>query len=210
MIYLFGATKFRDENVIFIPIIDIKPLVCENFSTKGFDAIIFTSKNAVKITNKLCKSWTKLPTFCIGEATSSEVLKLGGRVEFVCKNSYGDEFANEIVPLLKNKSILFPHAKEVVSDIYNILISKGLHVSEFIVYESTCKHPNIKDIEPNSIVIFTSPSSVKCFLKHFKFNNCKKVICIGKKTAKALPSDIAYQLPDQQNLHECVKLAYKY
>lgn len=203
MIYLISNTPKKGvKHIKIIGISFLRPkLTC-----KGYDAIIFTSKNAVKALNKLDFSWQKIPSFAIGKATANEIKKYGGKVEFISQNSYGDDFANEIKPLLKNKKILFPRAKKVVSNIKELL--HPLHVKELIVYKTkclTCK--DIKKPPPKSTLIFTSPSSIKCFLKCFKWDKTYTPICIGKKTANALPKDITCKIPQIQSIDECVKLA---
>lgn len=208
MIYLFSATPFEDEEVTHIPIIQINFLTCKTFTCKDFNALLFTSKHAVRALDMICTEWKSIPSYVIGNATAKEVKKLGGRVEFISKSAYGDEFAQEIHPLLKDKKILFPRAKEVVSDIKTILTP--LFLQELIVYETKCSLcKNIKKPLKNSILIFTSPSTLKCFLKYFSLDKSYKIICIGTKTSHVLPKGFTCKIPTNQSIQECVKLAKK-
>lgn len=203
MIYLFSHTPHEDaKHVKSIYIEFLRPtLTC-----KDFDALIFTSKNAVIAFDKLGIDWVETPSFTIGEATASEVIKHGGNVKFISKKSHGDEFAREIKPFLEGKKILFPRAKKVVSNIKERL--KPLHVNELIVYETKCI--TCKDMEKpplKSTLIFTSPSSVECFLKCFLLDKSYKIVCIGKKTAQALPEGFTCKIPQTQSIDKCMELA---
>lgn len=203
MIYLFSHTSHKGvKSVKSIEINFLRPKLMD----ENFNALIFTSKNSVIALDKLDINWKKIPSFVIGKATANEVLKLGGEVEFISQKSYGDEFANEIKDLLKDRKILFPRAKNVVSDIKNILTP--LKIKELIVYETKCiVCKNLEKPPISSTLIFASPSSVKCFLKCFKLSTNYKIICIGKKTALALPEGLEYKIPKTQSIDECVKLA---
>ncbi len=205
MIYLFSNTP--KKGVKHVKILRVNFLRPNNFtSCEDFQALIFTSKNAVLALDGLDKSWKKLPSFCIGEATAKKVKELDGKVEFICTNSYGDEFAHQIKPLLNGKKILFPRAKEVVSNIKEILMP--LQVDEIIVYESICSEcESIKQPPLKSTLIFTSPSSVKCFLKCFKLHTSYDIICIGEKTVSQIPQGFVYKIPQTQNIDECIKMA---
>ncbi len=201
MIYLFSLSS--KKGVKHIKIIDTKFLRPDNLN--DFDTIIFTSKTSVRALEFFNIKWKHCLCFAIGEHTAREILKRGGKVEFVSKNSYGDEFAREIKPLLYGKKILFPRAKKTVSNIKEIL--KPIEIDEQILYETVCAENGFEKPPKHSTLIFTSPSSILCFLKKFDFDKSYKVICIGKKTASFLPKDITCNVPDIQNIDECIKLA---
>ncbi len=202
-IYLYSNTPKKGvKHVKILHVNFLRP----DFVFKGFGAIIFTSKNAVKALEKMKLDWKNIPSFCIGSATAQVVKNYGGRVEYICENSYGDKFAHEIKPLLDGKKILFPRAKEVVSNIKEIL--KPLQVEEIIVYETLCSLcKNFQKPPPKSILIFTSPSAIKCFLKCFCLDKSYKIICIGKKTANSLPDGFECEISSTQSIDECIKMA---
>lgn len=203
MIYLFSNTP--KKGVKHIKIIDIEFLRPE-LTCSDYNAIIFTSKNSVKAMNKLDFSWQQIPAFTIGKSTANEVKKHGGVVEFTSQKSYGDEFANRIKPLLQKRKILFPRAKVVVSNIKKLL--SPLHVDELIVYETKCLTCNSIEKPPkNSILIFTSPSTIECFLECFSWDESYKSVCIGNKTSLALPKNATCRVSKKQSINECIKLA---
>jgi uroporphyrinogen-III synthase len=80
-------------------------------------------------------------------------------------------------------------------------------IDEAIVYESDCSKDIIDvDVQKDAILIFTSPSSVKCFLKNKSISKTNKVIVIGKTTAKALPEGIDYILSDKTTIDSCIDI----
>lgn len=208
MIYLISHTSF--EGVKHIKPLHVKFLTCKGFDLKKIDALVFTSKNGVIALDKLNSKWKKLPSFVIGKPTAKTVIKLGGKVSFVSKIGYGDEFAKEIAPFLKGKKVLFSRAKEVVSDVSGILRKNGVKVREVISYRSVCK--KCKHLEKpiqNSTLIFSSPSSLCCFLECFDWDESWRAVCIGKKTAMQLPKNIPWIMPKKRTIKACVKLAKK-
>ena len=58
------------------------------------------------------------------------------------------------------------------------------------MYNTKCKQKINKIPEKNSIIIFSSPSTIKCFLNNFKWDSSYKAISIGKTTAKYFPDFI--------------------
>ncbi len=208
MNYLFSQTPYKHENILHIKLNEIKFLNFKKPKFKKYQAIIFTSKNGVKSLAHLFDKWKNLDIFVIGEVTKNEVVKLGTCNIYTSTSAYGDEFAKEILPLLKDKKVLIVRAKKVVSNIAEILSNKNIKTKEIITYKNIYKKDKeIKKPPKNSTLIFTAPSNIKCFLKHFKLKKSYKIICIGKKTAQALPKNTPFFIPKIQSIEECVKLS---
>jgi uroporphyrinogen-III synthase len=203
-IYLLNNDKY--EGVINYPVIKIN-FLSPFISFENIDFLIFTSKNGVRATNYITDEWKKISSFAIGKATANEIKKLGGIVEFISDKSYGDEFAREIVKKYYKKNFLFLRAKEIVSDIKGIFENSNNNLKEIIVYETLCnKSQNY--IKKPSIVIFTSPSTVKCFSKINDFENVLPV-AIGKKTKDELLKHTKnlILMPKYPSIKECISLA---
>ncbi|MDR0762426.1 MAG: uroporphyrinogen-III synthase, partial [Campylobacteraceae bacterium] len=81
------------------------------------------------------------------------------------------------------------------------------YVDEVVVYENVCKPCKEFDLPKNAIFIFTSPSSVKCFLKCVKWREDFTAVAIGKKTAAAFSLDIKYLISPKQSIDACVEFA---
>jgi len=202
MIYLL--TDEKKEGVLNYPVIKINFLT-PSFSFENIDFLLFTSKNGVRAVNNLTNEWKKYPSFAIGKATAKEIETLGGKIEFIAKSAYGDEFAKEINEKYKNKTFLFFRAKKLVSDIKSFFINNSL--KEVIIYETVCNKPKVELKKP-AVVIFTSPSTVECFSKINNFNEIIP-IAIGKKTKNKLLSFGVNEVlsPESPSINECIKLA---
>ena len=203
-VYILTNEKY--ENVLNYPVIKIN-FLSPFISFDKVNYLIFTSKNGVRAINKINKKWKNIPSFAIGNSTAKEIEKLGGKLEFISKSAYGDEFANEIIKNFQNKTFLFLRAKKIISPINEIFKNSSNKLIEKIVYETVCNIPEIKIKKP-SIVIFSSPSTVECFRKTENFENIK-VIAIGKKTKKALERFNVKNIlmPKSPSIKNCVEIA---
>lgn len=173
-----------------------------------YDSLIFTSKNAVRALDALDKSWIKKEVYSIGKGTSQEIARHKANLAFTSKNSYGDLFAQEIKHRLAGKRVLFLRAREVTSHLNSILRESGIDLDEKIIYETTCRDYQTSDKPPsNATIIFTSPSTVKCFFKNFHWDDSYRAVAIGDVTAAAIPTDIKKFIAREQTLQSCVNLA---
>jgi len=202
---IYILTDELQEGVLNYPVIKIN-FLSPSFSFENIDYLIFTSKNGVRGVDRLTNEWREIPSFAIGKATAKEIEKLGGKIEYIAKSSYGDEFAKEIIKNYKNKNFLFFRAKKIISPINEIFQNSSNSLKEVIIYKTSCNKPEKKLIKP-SIVIFSSPSTVKCFNKIKTFENIIP-IAIGKKTKKVLEKYINnIFMPSTPSIKECIKLA---
>ncbi len=202
-IYLLSNQKY--PNVENLEVFQIK-YIKSNVNLLNYDALIFTSKNAVYSLDSFNKDWKKIPSFVIAPKTAQIIEKLEGIVAFTGVTSHGNEFAEELVDLLKNKRTLYIKALKTVSNLVEILKKNKISVDELVSYETTYKESNII-LEDNSIFIFTSPSSVECFFKQYSWNNSYRAIVIGKTTADYLPNHIDFIISSQTSIDECINLA---
>jgi len=201
MIYVLTNEKY--EGVLNYPVIKINFLTA-SFSFDNVDYLLFTSKNGVRAIDRVSDEWKKYPSFAIGKATAKEIEKLGGIVEYVAKSAYGDKFAKEINEKYKNKTFLFFRAKKLVSNIKELFVNNNL--KEVIIYETVCNIPQ-NEIKKPAIVIFSSPSTVRCFAKINSFDNIT-AIGIGYKTKSELSKYIKeIYMPTIPSIQECIKLA---
>ena len=112
-----------------------------------------------------------LPCLAIGKATANTIESLGGKVIYQPKTFYAVTLAEDIVSKFKDKNILYLRPKDVSFDSKTFLKNAGLTLQEQIIYETSCVTYESKD-KPlkNAIIIFTSPSSIHCFLENFEWN----------------------------------------
>ena len=176
-----------------------------NIDLKDIDILLFTSKQAVKTTNQISKEWINYPSIVIGDATQKEVIKLGGKVIYLPKKFYGEILAQEIKDKFKSKNILYLRPKIISYDISSTLSN----IKEQIIYQTKCKEYNITNKPPqNSIIIFTSPSTIECFLNNFSWDNSYIAVVIGESTQKALPKYIQkYYISNKPMIDSCIEKA---
>lgn len=193
----------------------------QNLLLNDYDGIIFTSKNAVLGINKCNDSWKNIPAYAIAQRTGDVVNEIGGNLKFVGTKKHGDDFAHELVELFQNsaknyeskkiKKLLYIRGKEVVSNLVSILKTNSkdtIECHELVVYETICKdYENIEPLPKGSIIIFSAPSTIKCFLNNNLWDDSFKAIAIGKTTAKYFPPYIKPILSDDVSLEACVAKA---
>jgi len=204
-IYLLSNKSYEDiEN---IEVFDIS-YINQNIDFSLYDALIFTSKNAIYAIDSFNNDWKSIPSYAIAKKTANELEKLNSNLVFTGLKSHGNDFAQELIPLLKNKRVLYLRAKKTVSKLVEILKNNNIDIQEKVVYETVCKKSmenyNFKE---NSIFIFTSPSSYNCFLKNFKWNKSFIAIAIGKTTAKEFHENTKYFVSEETSIEACIKLA---
>ena len=202
-IYLLNDQKYQDIENLDVFGIEYIP---SNIDLSTYDALIFTSKNAIYSLNSFNKTWKNIPAYAIAPKTANIIEKLGGKLVFTGETSHGDEFANELILKLKDKKVLYIKALKTVSNLVEILKTNKIDIEELVTYKTSCKKSNII-LEDNSIFIFTSPSSVECFFKQYTWNKTYKAIVIGKTTANYLPANINYKISSITSIEECIKLA---
>jgi uroporphyrinogen-III synthase len=206
-IILLSNVKY--EGVENLPVFDIEYLDV-NIDLQEYDSLIFTSKNAIYALDKLSISWKNLDSYAIAKKTSDILKKYNSKVVFTGSFSHGDEFAYELIPLLKNKKVLYVKGEKSVSSLFNILLTNGINITELTVYKTICSKYNLKTPAINSIIIFTSPSCIKCFFDKIAWHESFKAIVIGKTTAKYMPKNIEYKVSPIQSIEACIELAKTY
>jgi uroporphyrinogen-III synthase len=204
-IYILSEKKV--DGAINFPVFEINFKVSD-IDINSYDALIFTSKNALYAIDSFSKNWKKIPAYSIAPQTAKIVEELGGRLEFTGVTNHGDKFALELIEPLKNKKVLYLRGAKVVSKLADTLNQNNIQCDQIVVYESVCKRYESKQTLPkNSTIIFSSPSTIECFLKLLSWDESFKAISIGKTTAKYFPSYITPIVSDETSLVSCVKKA---
>jgi len=204
-IYLFSISS--NPHAISVNSLDItflKPKI--DFSK--YDYLIITSKQTSEVLKQYDKNdYIHMPSLCVSVASAKSYEKLGGKVLDI-GGGYGDNLIEKIKSYPKTAKWLYLRAKVVASDFVSTCQMDGYNIDETVVYESGCsKAIWHAQVQKDAVLIFTSPSSVKCFLKNHTINQKAKVIVIGKTTAKALPQDIKYIISPKTTIDSCIKIA---
>jgi len=206
-IYLFSISSHPDAiSINSLDITFFKPAI--DFS--HYDAFIITSKQASKALKQYeTKEYAHLPALCISQQSAKAYESLGGKVLDIGAG-YGDTLVEKIKAYPKTKKWLYLRAKVVASDFVEVCKKDAYHIDEVIVYESQCSKDILAvNVEEDAILIFTSPSSVECFLHKSEIRESNRVIVIGKTTAKALPKNIDYTISREKTIDGCFKILNK-
>jgi len=205
MIYLLSP--IAKEGCAHFPMIDFS-LLDVTVDLSGCDILMFTSKQAVKSAEALNPEWKKLPCLAIGSATAKTIESLGGKVIYQPKSFYGETLSQDIITMFYDKKILYLRPKKVSFDSKNFLEKAGITLQEKIIYETSCIVYKEKDKPAqNAIIIFTSPSTIHCFLKNFTWDESYTAVVIGEATKEHLPANARYKVADTPLIDSCIEKA---
>jgi len=198
-IFLFSKTSHPEAN--HIPILDVTYFDA-SVHFPSYDYIIVSSKETILALDKI-GAWKILPILAISEATAAFAKSRGAELLDIAQG-YGES----VVELIKSKYIdlkaLYPHAKTVAYDIESELQKLGVELDAFVIYETSCSKAKKVELPSNAICIFTSPSSVKCFLERYELLATYKIVCIGETTASTLPKDLSYVLSEKTSVESTI------
>jgi uroporphyrinogen-III synthase len=203
-IYLCSPKVY--EGAISLPMIKFN-LIANSLDLEKYDALIFTSKQAVVFANSLNRNWIYKKILAVGKATAKIAKELGAKDVYNPQKFYGKTLANDIIKHFKNYKLLYIRPKVVAFDTKSFLQKEGIDIKEKIIYETVCNKPQIKSLEKNSIIIFTSPSTIECFFKTFNWDSSFKAVVIGKTTLENLPKNIKVYVAKEQTISSCVERA---
>jgi uroporphyrinogen-III synthase len=204
-IYLFSISSHLEAiSISSLAITFLKPSI--DFSK--YDYLIITSKQSSEALKQYeMQSYLTKKALCVSVASAKSYENLGATVLDVGAG-YGDNLVDKIKTYPKSTKWLYLRAKEVASDFVKVCQEDGFNIDEAVVYESDCSLEILHvEVEDDSILIFTSPSSLNCFLKTHTISKNSKIIVIGKTTAKAVPKKREYILSQQTTIDSCIEIA---
>jgi len=201
--YLFSISSHpHAKSINSLDITFLKP----NIDFSKYDYFIITSKQTSEALKQYENSQLK-PALCVSVASAASYEEIDGKVLEI-GGGYGDNLVDKIKQYPKDTKWLYLRAKEVASNFVSTCQADGYDIDEVIVYESGCsKEIWHVEVEEEAVLIFTSPSSVDCFLKNHTISPHAKVIVIGKTTAKALPKTTQYIVSDETTIESCMQIA---
>ncbi|MGB5866550.1 MAG: uroporphyrinogen-III synthase [Arcobacteraceae bacterium] len=207
-IYILSDKKV--QHAINLPMIEIS-YISTKVDLSSYDALLFTSKNAIKALDSFDESWKSIASYVIAPQTAKVLESMGGNLHFVGEKSHGDDFAQEIAQQLHGKKVLYVCGKKVVSNLTTLLNENGVSCESLVVYETVCKKYEQKITLPKgSVVIFSSPSTIECFFKNItSWDESYSAISIGKTTAKYFPNYITPFIANSTSLDACVEKAFE-
>lgn len=205
LIYLLSPLK--KEGTCSLPMISFRKIAKEiDFS--GSEILMFTSKQAVVSANAIDENWKNYPCIAIGAATKKKIEALGGQVIYAPEDFYAQTLSEDIVARFAEKKLLYLRPKEVSFNSKSYLAKRGIVLEEQIIYETFCVQYALEDKpKKNAIIIFTSPSTIKCFFKNFEWDNSYRAVLIGEATKKHLPKHCKCVVAYEPLIDSCVKTA---
>lgn len=192
--------------VIHIPILSIHFLTPEIDFTL-YNGIIVTSKQGALALKHYSLDWERLQVICVGESTA-EAMKQLGAVHVESAAGYGETIFNVLRQY--NGKWLYCRPKMIASSWPKKARDAGMLIDEVIVYETTCNEAMEKrEIADNGVLIFTSPSSIECYLQKYLFKPTHDIVVIGKTTQNALPLGIKSIISETTSVESCVEIGLK-
>ena len=102
---------------------------------------------------------------------------------------------------------LYARPEVVASDFAQQLRAEGITVDEAVVYQTVCRADRIeRQVEPDAVLIFTSPSAAACFQTRYTLGAAQSVVVIGHTTGNSLPGLPVHTAPEP-TVAACVTLA---
>ena len=204
-IYLLSPVS--REGTLSLPMIRFDTLA-DRLDFGECDTLMFTSKQAVNTAETIDPDWKNIASIAIGPATKKQIEALGGEVIFHPEKFYGEKLAEEIADFFQDRTILYLRPREITFDSRGYLAAKGIILREQVIYETSCIDYQSGDQPPeSSIIIFTSPSTIRCFLNNFHWLPSYTAVVIGQSTKKHLPSNASYIVADSPLIDACIKKA---
>ncbi len=195
------------EGTISLPMIGFSR-VADTLALESADTLMFTSKQAVKTADAIDKRWREYPSVAIGGATKKQIESLGGTVIYHPKHFYGETLAEDIAAFFADRKILYLRPEEVSFDAKGFLAKKGIVLQEQVIYETRCiAYSKEKAPEPGAIIIFTSPSTIRCFFKSFRWDESYTAVVIGDATREHLPENVDFAVADEPLIASCIAKA---
>lgn len=183
--------------------IRIKENALKNYNFDNFHYVIVTSSNSIKpLINADVRSQIRI--YAVGEKTSNTLASFGFNIEGSFKTA--TLMRRFIIDQHdKNKNILYLAGSTTSIPLTNDLRSKGINITEQVVYQSIAVEsiPNdiLKDI---TVVLFYSPRTAKIFAALYNGDLSRiSAICISENTANNLRElsfkSIKYSLDPTEN-----------
>ena len=201
---IYLLSPIPKEDTIALPMIDFS-ITAKQIDFAQCDTLIFTSKQAVISADKIDASWKNYPCIAIGGATKKQIEDLGGKVIYCPRSFYGEQLSKDIASFFREKKLLYLRPKEVSFDSKTFLKKEGIDLREQVIYETSCV-PYTSGEKPaeGAIIIFTSPSTIHCFLKNFEWDESYIAVVIGNATKVYLPMHANCVVADEPLISACI------
>lgn len=175
--------RFLGESIKIIaePLIDVKGIDFTEIPKS--DWIFFTSRNSAKYFFKNNLDLTGRKIACVGRSTYQEVAKHTSRIDFVGNDVDVKKVGEQFAALAGKETVLFP-LSTISRRTVQQFFKNPAQVIDFVTYETLEKKDF--DLPFCDVLVFTSPSSVRAYLREYDIKENQKVVAIGPTTGKEL------------------------
>jgi len=195
------------EGVRTLPMISFER-IADEIDFAECDTLMFTSKQAVITADEIDPKWREYPSIAIGKATAKMIESCGGKVFYQPEDFYSEVLSRDIATYFKERKILYLRPKDVSFDAKSYLAQEGVYLHEQIIYKTACiSYPEERQPADSAVIIFTSPSTIRCFFKNFPWRPHYTAVVIGKATLQHLPNDADVAVADQPLIDACIEKA---
>ncbi|GAD19567.1 uroporphyrinogen-III synthase [Helicobacter fennelliae] len=181
---------------------------------KQIDSLIFTSKHAIYALvqdiekHPEMKSFFEIPSFVISKPSAQTLQKNGFHVEFIGRDSHGDGFSSEIIPLLAHRKPLYFRAKKIISGLDERLLEAKIPLKQIVAYENKTLSLDLAyKPKPRSVIIFTAPSNYHSFVQNFGWDGSYIAIAIGITTFGVFHREVEGYISPEQTIQSCIEFA---
>jgi uroporphyrinogen-III synthase len=204
-IYMLSPVPF--EGTEHLPMITFRR-TADRIDFGDVDTLLFTSKKAVAFADTIDSEWKRYDCFAVGAATAEEIKKRGGRVVYLPETFYGEKLASDIVEKFAHRRFLYLRPETVSFDAKSFLQNAGISVREAIIYKTECvRYDTTQAPQKGAVIVFTSPSTIHCFLRNFAWDESYTAVVIGEATKVHLPSNARFEVAEIPRISACVKKA---
>ena len=197
-LYLIENLIKLGHMVTHLPVIKIEKLETEKINLTNYEAVIFTSSNAIKFMN-IEKFNSKIKCFCVGKTTEFTAKKFGFLNTYTSEGTV-DSLRELIVRTLDSKSekLLYLSSEFISKDLDKDLINSGYSVDRISNYTSLpVEEVDKKTLDffkrkpPDVIFIYSSKSAKNLFNLINKYSLLNVVtqsnlMCISEKVLLVL------------------------
>ena len=211
-----AALLERGHDVILAPLIEIVPRAKVEVPTLGFQAVCFTSANAVRhLPSGVSR---QLSAFTVG-AQSAAAASIAGFKHIEAKGGNVEGLASHIIHCLKpsNGAILYISGSETSGDLAGALRAAGFSVTKLMAYDALPVQINLSAAEVAACdgVLLYSKRSAKLWMQEMQrlelFPRLSH-ICLSQQILETLPEKwrrkVAHE-PTEASLLELIDLVAK-
>lgn len=168
-----------------------------------------TSKQGISALGHYAMTWEHLKCIAVSEATA-RYAKESGAVDVETAEGYGESIPKVLHAKPRSGKWLYLRPEVIASSWVEQARSDGFRIDEAIVYATHCNTEVLAaSVETDGVLIFTSPSTIRCFMEKYRFEPTHSVVAIGKTTQSALPEGIKSFLSPSTSVASAVELARK-